>query len=118
MAGGNVKDALACMLPDGPDYDEFGEILNAEPSSAMYPVKSMLLSIDVEKPLRILDRQLTEEEADVGWEFIFRQDVTGDATVGLPSFTKGQSFRSTAKLEKYGDYWLIHAIRPSGAGKP
>ena len=118
VAGGNVKDALACMLPDGPDYDEFGEILNAEPSSAMYPVKSMLLSIDVEKPLRILDRQLTEEEADVGWEFIFRQDVTGDATVGLPSFTKGQSFRSTAKLEKYGDYWLIHAIRPSGAGKP
>ena len=73
-ATGNVKDALACMLPGGTEYDGVCTVLNAEPSSGKYPVKKMLQSIDIENPI-ILVRQLTGDKASIGWECYVKEDV-------------------------------------------
>ena len=106
VATGNVKDALACMLPSGTDYDDVCKVLNAEPSSGKYPVKKMLQSIDTERPIRILGRQLIEDKASIEWEFYFKEDVT----IKWRSYKRGESLKFDAGLEKHGDYWLIDSI--------
>jgi serine protease AprX len=101
VAMGDVKDALACMLPDRADYVR--KILNAEPSSGKYAVKKLWQSIDVKKPMRIRLKQLTEDEASIEFEFYFKEDVT----IEWRSYERGESLKHDASLEKHGDYWLI-----------
>jgi hypothetical protein len=106
VATGNVQDALACMLPGGSDYKDIKEILNAKPPSRRFFVKKMWESIDTEKPIRILDKKLNEDEVDIGWEFYFKEDFTIEGR----TFKRGESFELGADLKKYGDYWLIDNI--------
>lgn len=106
VATGNVKDALACMLPGGVDYEDVKEILNAEPSSGEFFFKKMWQSIDAEKPIRILGKQLIEDETSIGWEFYFKEDFT----IKGRSFKHGDAFEFDASLKKRGDYWLIDNI--------
>lgn len=106
VATGNVQEALACMLPGGVDYEDIKEILNAKPTSRKFFLKKMWDSIDTEKPIRILGKQLIEDEAGIGWEFYFKEDFTIEGR----TFKRGESFEFDASLKKHGDYWLIDNI--------
>jgi hypothetical protein len=106
VATGNVEDAMACMLPDGVDYGDVKKILNAEPSSRECFFKKMWQSIDTDKPVNILDKQLSKDEADIGWEFYFKEDFT----VPGRRYKRGDGFEFDATLKKHGDYWLIDNI--------
>jgi hypothetical protein len=106
VATGNIKDALACMLPGGVDYGDVREILNAEPTSRKFFIKKMWQSIDTEKPIRILGKQLFEDRASIGWEFYFKEDFTIEGR----TVKRGKSFEYDAGLKKHGDYWLIDGI--------
>jgi hypothetical protein len=106
VATGNVQDALACMLPGGVDYDDVREILNAKTTSRQFFVKKMWESIDAEKPIRILGKQLIEDEVNIGWEFYFKKDFTIEGR----TFKPGEGFEFGASLKKHGDYWLIDSI--------
>jgi len=106
VATGNIKDALACMLPGGVDYEDVKEILNAKPTSPQFFLKQMLESIDTEKPIRILGKQMIEDEVGIGWEFYFKEDFTIEGR----TFKRGESFEFDAGLKKHGDCWLIDNI--------
>lgn len=106
VATGNVQDALACMLPGGADYGDVKEILNAKPTSRKYFLRRMWESIDIEKPIRILDQELNEDEADIAWKFYFKEDFT----IKGHTFKRGDSLEYDAGLKKHGDYWLIDGI--------
>ena len=106
VATGNIKDALACMLPGGTDYEDVKEILNAKPSSGEFILKKMWQLIDTEKPIRILGKQLTEDEASIGWRFYLKEDVTIEGK----TFKQDEGIELDAELKKYGDYWLIDNI--------
>ncbi|MHC4587214.1 MAG: hypothetical protein ACYS3N_21995, partial [Planctomycetota bacterium] len=106
IATGNIKDALACMLPGGVDYGDVKEILNAKPSSRKFFIKKIWQSIDTEKPIRILGKQLIEDRASIGWEFYIKEDFTIEGR----TVKRGKSFEYDAGLKKHGDYWLIDNI--------
>lgn len=106
VATGNVQDALACMLPGCVDYEDIKEILNAKPTSRKFFLKKMWESIDTKKPIRIIGKQLIEDEVGIGWEFYFKEDFT----IKGHTFRRGESFEFDASLKKHGDYWLIDNI--------
>ena len=103
---GNVKGAMACMLPGGTDYEDVKNILNARPSSSKFFLKKMWLSIDAKKPIRILGKTLIEDETSIGWESYFKEDFT----IKGRTFKRGDGFKFDALLRKHGDYWLIDNI--------
>jgi len=106
VATGNTKDAMACMLPGGIDYDDAREILNAEPSSREFFVKKMWESIDTENPIRVLGKELINGKVSIVWEFYFKEDITIEGR----TFKRGEGFEFDASLKKHGDYWLIDGI--------
>jgi protocatechuate 3,4-dioxygenase beta subunit len=106
VATGNTKDALACMLPGGVDYDDVREILNAEPSFRVFFVKKMWESIDTEKPIRVLGKELINGKVSIVWEFYFKEDITIEGR----TFKRGDGLEFDASLKKHGDYWLIDGI--------
>jgi len=95
VATGNVQDALACMLPGGVDYEDMKEILNAKATSRQFFVKKMWESIDAEKPIRILGKQLIEDEVNIGWEFYFKEDFTIEGRTFKPG--EGFEFGASSK---------------------
>ncbi len=106
VATANIEDALACMLPGGVDYEDVEEILKATPSSGKFFMKKMWESIDTKKPIRILGKNVIEDEVGIGWEFYFKEDFT----IKGREFKRGDSFKFDATLKKRGDYWLIDNI--------
>ena len=94
------------MLPNGADYADVKEILNAKPTSRKFFIKKMWESIDADKPIRILGKELIEDEASIGWESYFKEDFT----VKGHMFKRGDAFEFDASLKKHGDYWLIEGI--------
>jgi hypothetical protein len=106
VATGNVEDAMACMLPGGADYGDVKEILSAKPTSRKFFFRKMWESIDTDKPIKILGKELIEDEADIGWEFYFKEDFA----VPGRRYKRGDAFEFDASLKKHGDYWLIDNI--------
>ncbi len=69
-------------------------------------MKKVWESIDTEKPIRVLGKELINGKVSIVWKFYFKEDITIEGR----TFKRGDGLEFDASLKKQGDYWLIDGV--------
>jgi prepilin-type processing-associated H-X9-DG protein len=100
---GNLEAAGACVSKDGPDYDEFKEMLATESN---HPFQAMIKAMDVSVPIEITSKSIKDGRCKISWHFMLgRVYYFGDTKM-----KKGTHQEFSSYLELVGDKWLIRDI--------
>ncbi len=107
MASGDGDAALACFMPDGEDYGDMEEAINADPDDpaqrSEYGVKMLFQSLDPEAEMPMLSVEETEHGTSVVWQVTFKSEFSIEGH----TFNAGDTMDFDGTLRRSGDSWLI-----------
>ena len=110
-ASGDIKTAMAYMLPGGVDYEDIHEILTAQPSSsAKYQFRQLLEAVDPNIPVKIVSQQEKGDYMKVVWLLTFKRTVKLGKEPKEMVFKPGSTFEFDATLKRTEQGWLIDNI--------
>ena len=107
MASGDGDAALACFMPDGEDYEDMEEAINADPDDpaqrSEYGVKMLFQSLDPDAEMPMLSVEETEHGTSVVWQVTFKSECSIEGH----TFDAGDTMDFDGTLRRSGDSWLI-----------
>ncbi len=103
FSSGDYESVMACVLPDGTDYEDIQETVNAGPDDSDYEVKLLFQSLDpeAEMPVRIKDQ--TPQRTSVAWFVTFKSDFIIEGHL----FPAGSQMELDSTLVEQDGKWLI-----------
>ena len=110
-ASGDIKTAMAYMLPGGVDYEDIQEILTAQPSSSIkYQFRQLFEAIDLNIPIKIVSEKMQGDYMKVVWLVTFKRTVKLGKGPKEMILKPGSTFELDATLKRTEQGWLIDNI--------